>query len=291
MEYLIVAVSFGLFIPGRLIREARYGGLNVHPSFLPKYWGASPIQHAILNGDETTGVVIQTLDPQKFDNGRILAMSDPLYIRFYGSKRFPDGFIRSESEYRDLEARLAEIGSELLSTVITNGTYDPEVHLGLPKIETGEASKRASKLPKEMSNIRFGEMKAIDAFRRSLVFEHLYCYRQTVEKKRKVCQRVNIGPFHMLREEQYGFIKDVGPEKLWVPIPFTSGLPPKKYRKFESIALQVNQGEWVCAQYFTIEGKNRMDADGWVKISPDHVRLLSDPAPIDDGSMDNISDK
>ena len=34
---LIIAVSFGLFVPKRLLREAKYGGLNVHPSFLPEY--------------------------------------------------------------------------------------------------------------------------------------------------------------------------------------------------------------------------------------------------------------
>jgi methionyl-tRNA formyltransferase len=34
---LIVAVSFGLLIPARIIHGAKYGGLNVHPSFLPEY--------------------------------------------------------------------------------------------------------------------------------------------------------------------------------------------------------------------------------------------------------------
>jgi methionyl-tRNA formyltransferase len=34
---LIIAVSFGLFVPPRILRQAKYGGLNVHPSFLPEY--------------------------------------------------------------------------------------------------------------------------------------------------------------------------------------------------------------------------------------------------------------
>ena len=34
---LIVAVSFGLFVPPRILRSAKYGGLNIHPSLLPKY--------------------------------------------------------------------------------------------------------------------------------------------------------------------------------------------------------------------------------------------------------------
>jgi methionyl-tRNA formyltransferase len=38
---LIVAVSFGLFIPPRILKSAEYGGLNVHPSLLPKYGSSS----------------------------------------------------------------------------------------------------------------------------------------------------------------------------------------------------------------------------------------------------------
>lgn len=33
---LIIAVSFGLFVPPRLLKQAKYGGINVHPSFLPE---------------------------------------------------------------------------------------------------------------------------------------------------------------------------------------------------------------------------------------------------------------
>ncbi|OAA62544.1 methionyl-tRNA formyltransferase family [Niveomyces insectorum RCEF 264] len=69
---LIVAVSFGLFVPARLLRAARYGGLNVHPSLLPDLAGAAPIEHALLAGRTRTGVTVQTLDAQTFDGGRVL---------------------------------------------------------------------------------------------------------------------------------------------------------------------------------------------------------------------------
>lgn len=70
-----VVVSFGYFIPPHIISSFKYGAVNVHPSLLPKYRGAAPIQHAILYGDSQTGVTIQELDDREFDAGRILAQT------------------------------------------------------------------------------------------------------------------------------------------------------------------------------------------------------------------------
>lgn len=42
---LIVAVSFGLFVPPRILNSVEYGGLNVHPSLLPEYVSPIPIYH------------------------------------------------------------------------------------------------------------------------------------------------------------------------------------------------------------------------------------------------------
>ncbi|ESZ91417.1 hypothetical protein SBOR_8198 [Sclerotinia borealis F-4128] len=70
---LIVAVSFGLFVPPRILNSAEYGGINVHPSLLPQYRGSAPLHHTIMNGDTITGVTLQTLDPHKFDHGVVLS--------------------------------------------------------------------------------------------------------------------------------------------------------------------------------------------------------------------------
>jgi len=72
---LIIAVSFGLFVPPRLLRQAKYGGLNVHPSFLPDLRGPAPIHHAILRGDEYMGVSLQTMHEEKFDHGVVLSQT------------------------------------------------------------------------------------------------------------------------------------------------------------------------------------------------------------------------
>lgn len=72
---LIVAVSFGLFVPPRLLRAAKYGGINLHPSLLPEYRGAAPLHWTLLDRKNYTGVTLQTLDDKTFDAGIILAQT------------------------------------------------------------------------------------------------------------------------------------------------------------------------------------------------------------------------
>ena len=60
-------------MPADIIHRFKHGAVNVHPSLLPKYRGAAPIQHTILAGDDVTGVTVQELDDKQFDAGRILA--------------------------------------------------------------------------------------------------------------------------------------------------------------------------------------------------------------------------
>ncbi|KAI9026546.1 formyl transferase [Phycomyces nitens] len=79
-----VVVSFGYFIPPHVIKSFEKGAINVHPSLLPKYRGAAPIQHTILGGDEETGVTVQELDDKAFDAGRILSQKKVVKSRLWG---------------------------------------------------------------------------------------------------------------------------------------------------------------------------------------------------------------
>lgn len=112
---LVVAVSFGLLIPGSFIHSARFGGLNVHPSLLPTFSGSSPIQHAIMKDCAYTGVTVQTLHPTEFDHGVILRQSEEIDIR--------------NENYQSLQPKLAGIGAELLANVILSGAYVEPVAL------------------------------------------------------------------------------------------------------------------------------------------------------------------
>ncbi|MEK7543254.1 MAG: methionyl-tRNA formyltransferase [Patescibacteria group bacterium] len=69
---LIISACYGQRIPAETINKARFGGLNVHPSLLPRWRGADPVPWAILVGDHQTGVTVVTLS-EKFDEGSILA--------------------------------------------------------------------------------------------------------------------------------------------------------------------------------------------------------------------------
>ncbi|GFO43415.1 methionyl-tRNA formyltransferase, mitochondrial [Plakobranchus ocellatus] len=70
-----VLASFGHLIPSRLVKAFPYGILNVHPSLLPRWRGAAPVHHTILNGDRTSGVCIMSIQPKVFDCGPLLAQA------------------------------------------------------------------------------------------------------------------------------------------------------------------------------------------------------------------------
>lgn len=65
-----VLVAYGRIVPQKLIDLFPFGIINIHPSLLPKYRGPSPIESAIANGDESTGVSIMALSA-KMDAGPV----------------------------------------------------------------------------------------------------------------------------------------------------------------------------------------------------------------------------
>jgi methionyl-tRNA formyltransferase len=69
---LIVVAAYGQKLPKALLDLPKHACLNVHASLLPKYRGASPVAHAILDGCTETGVTIQLMN-EKIDAGKILA--------------------------------------------------------------------------------------------------------------------------------------------------------------------------------------------------------------------------
>ena len=69
---VIVTASFGQYLPASILTLPKKGCLNVHASLLPKYRGASPIQSAIMAGEEETGVTLMLMD-KGIDTGPMLA--------------------------------------------------------------------------------------------------------------------------------------------------------------------------------------------------------------------------
>jgi methionyl-tRNA formyltransferase len=100
---LFVLASYGRILPKELLDIPRLGALNVHPSLLPKYRGATPIQSALRNGDEETGVTIMLMDAGMDTGDIVLAERTP---------------IASDETYGELHDRLARFGALALSHAI-----------------------------------------------------------------------------------------------------------------------------------------------------------------------------
>ncbi len=72
---VIVVVAYGKFIPADILNIPAHGCLNLHPSMLPKYRGAAPIQRALMNGEAKTGISVMLLD-EGMDSGPILMQKE-----------------------------------------------------------------------------------------------------------------------------------------------------------------------------------------------------------------------
>ena len=100
---LIVVAAYGRILPEEILNAPKYGSINVHSSLLPKYRGAAPINWAILNGEEETGVSIMYM-AKELDAGDVILQ-----------KTIPIG---PDENAQELTARLAELGAEALSETV-----------------------------------------------------------------------------------------------------------------------------------------------------------------------------
>ena len=110
---LIVVAAYGKIIPGTLLNLPKHGCINVHPSLLPKYRGASPVQSAIINGDKVTGVTIMQLD-EGMDTGDLLLQKE--------------ASISEDDTAEILSLKLSEMGAGLMIETITllkEGNLEP----------------------------------------------------------------------------------------------------------------------------------------------------------------------
>jgi len=127
---LLLTVCYGQKIPSETIRSARYGGLNIHPSILPRWRGGDPVPWTILAGDRQTGVTIVTL-AEKFDEGKIIAQ-----------KKIP---LQNYALPDPLRTELFSNGADLLTSILATfkgGTFK------------GQSFNRSVQIPKKASYAR-----------------------------------------------------------------------------------------------------------------------------------------
>lgn len=96
---VIVVVAYGMFLPEPVLDYPPLGCINLHPSLLPAYRGAAPIQRAVMNGEVTTGITTMYLS-QEMDAGDIILQEEFL--------------IAEDATTGDMAAILSEAGAALM---------------------------------------------------------------------------------------------------------------------------------------------------------------------------------
>ena len=133
---LIIVMAYGLLIPTKILNFPQYGCINIHVSLLPRWRGASPIEHTLLNGDTETGITIIKLI-EKLDAGPIIVQ-----------KKIP---VVENINKDDLSDKLTEIGSDLLIDILPKLFADKIVM----QDQNNKEATYAQKINSQMRKINF----------------------------------------------------------------------------------------------------------------------------------------
>ncbi len=137
-EDLVVVAAYGVLIPEPALDRALW--LNVHPSLLPRWRGAAPIERALMAGDSETGVTIHRTTAE-LDAGPIAAQ-----------RSFP---VEEDDDFGSVSARAAEVAAELIDDVLPEPTFTPQPVEGVTyaeKIGPEDRELDLSRPPNELLN-------------------------------------------------------------------------------------------------------------------------------------------
>jgi methionyl-tRNA formyltransferase len=137
-----VVVAYGLILPQEILDGTKFGCVNIHPSLLPKWRGASPIQRPLMAGDRETGITIIKMD-KGVDSGEMMVQEK---FSLYG-----------DETYADLAEKLSQMGAEILVKTLKNLRDGNAV---LTKQDNALASY-AKKIEKEECKINWQESAEI----------------------------------------------------------------------------------------------------------------------------------
>lgn len=145
-----VVVAYGLILPNEIINGCKFGCFNIHPSALPKWRGASPIQRTIMNLDEKTDICIIKMD-EGLDSGDVVLRKEFL--------------LNGCENYFELEEKFAKIGAEMTIEVLLKAE-----NKNLPQEKQNDAfATYAKKIEKAECEIDFTKSaKEVDAKIRAL---------------------------------------------------------------------------------------------------------------------------
>ena len=141
---IIIVMAYGLLLPSKFLSIPKFGCINVHVSLLPRWRGAAPIQHTLLNGDEISGISIIKLE-NKLDAGPIL---------FQKKIDVPNHITKD-----DLELKLTDLGCKSLIEFLPK-YFKSEI---IPKIQDEKKVTYANKINSNSRKIDFNK-KSLDVF-------------------------------------------------------------------------------------------------------------------------------
>ncbi len=135
---IIVVVAYGKILPKSVLDFPKYGCINLHGSLLPKYRGSAPIQHAVLSGDEVSGVTTMLMD-EGMDTGAMLLRREVK--------------IEEDDTSESMFDKLSAVGADLLLETVNNienispipqdeslATYAPPIRKEDAKIDWGKTT-------------------------------------------------------------------------------------------------------------------------------------------------------
>lgn len=131
-----VVIAYGLILPKEILQAPKYGCINIHPSMLPKFRGAAPMQRTILAGEKETAMCIMKMD-EGVDTGDIYKMK----------KVHLDNAIT----YPELANNMAHLGAEMLVEVLA------DIDNITPWKQTEEGVCYAKKIAKEEGELNWHE--------------------------------------------------------------------------------------------------------------------------------------
>ena len=137
---LLVCFAYGHIFGPKFLALFPMGGINLHPSFLPKYRGCTPVQQAILDGEELLGISVQTLS-LKMDAGDILKQD---FVN-----------IKEQDTTESLLNYSAKKGAELICQIIKESSEQGELIKGKP--QNKEGATYTYTITKEMAKINWEE--------------------------------------------------------------------------------------------------------------------------------------
>ena len=139
---LMIVAAYGLLLPSAVLDAPRHGCINIHASLLPRWRGASPIQQAILAGDEVSGVSLMKMD-RGLDTGDVIQQRSLVIDPAWSSA--------------DLHDALAPLGAQLM----LESLHDIESAMQLAQPQLESAATYAPRLSKQQARVDWSKPASV----------------------------------------------------------------------------------------------------------------------------------